>query len=205
MSNPKYHHGELRQTTLSIAREFVEKDGAAEIKIRSIATQAGVTPMAIYKHFASKDALVNALAVIGFNELAQRVSEARENAKATPLEQLRVMLVAYFEHGNKNPGLYSLMFKPSTLESRDEELVRASKSAFSELYNCFKDSAGYFRFNESQCMEYASLVWAMSHGVTALFSTDHTIAMYFKGNKRSIAEHSAELIVNGLRYYQDTP
>lgn len=203
MSKPKYHHGELRQTTLSIAREIVEEDGVEKIKMRSIAEQAGVTPMAIYKHFPNKDALVNALAATGFNELAQRVSTARSIPKATPIEQLRAMLIAYFEHGNRNPGLYDLMFKTSTLESIDEDLVLASKSAFSELYNCLKDGSGYFRFNDAQCLEYASLIWAMSHGVTALLANNHAITKNIKGDKKNIAEDSAELIVNGLSYYQN--
>jgi len=192
---PSYHHGELRQTVLSIARNFNEDGGVEKIKMRSIADQAGVTPMAIYKHFANKNDLVNALATEGFNELAQRVSNAKSMTELAPTEQLRAMLISYFEHGSKNPRLYDLMFNPSILESLDEDLMLASKNAFSLLYNCLKDNADYFCLEDTQCLEYARLIWAMCHGVTALFAGDHAIT-------KNINVESAELIVRGLCDHQ---
>lgn len=46
---------------LQTARKLLRKKGVAGLSIRNLADELGVTPMAIYRHFENKDALLSAL------------------------------------------------------------------------------------------------------------------------------------------------
>lgn len=48
------------------ARVIFDDEGEAGLSMRRIASAVGITPMAIYKHYADKDALLNALMLDGF-------------------------------------------------------------------------------------------------------------------------------------------
>jgi len=74
-----YHHGDLRRSLLIAARESLRKIPAADLSIRELARQVGVSANAPYRHFADRDALLAALVVLGYemvaNALSERVSE----------------------------------------------------------------------------------------------------------------------------------
>ena len=47
---------------IEAARAIVTEEGAEAVSMRRVATAAGITPMAIYRHFADRDALLRAVA-----------------------------------------------------------------------------------------------------------------------------------------------
>lgn len=48
------------------AKSVLEQEGVSGLSIRKVARRAGVSPMAMYNHFADKNALLNALMEDGF-------------------------------------------------------------------------------------------------------------------------------------------
>lgn len=57
-----------RDKILAAARKAFDRDGLEGVSLRDIAAQVGITPMAIYRHFDSKDALVDALVLDALGE-----------------------------------------------------------------------------------------------------------------------------------------
>ena len=57
------------------ARELFDERGMEGISMRRIADKIGITPMAIYKHYPDKDALLNALMLDGFAAWQARVEK----------------------------------------------------------------------------------------------------------------------------------
>jgi len=55
------------------ARELFDENGTEGVSMRRIAEKVGITPMAIYKHYPDKDALLNALMLDGFAAWEARV------------------------------------------------------------------------------------------------------------------------------------
>jgi AcrR family transcriptional regulator len=70
------------------AREVFDREGEAGLSMRRIASVAGVTPMAIYKHYADKDALLNALMLDSFAVWETRVAQIAEDDPEAWLRQL---------------------------------------------------------------------------------------------------------------------
>src|SRR5260221_12228082 len=59
--NP-YHHGDLRRVLIDAALQLVGEGGADAVSVREAARRAGVSPGAPFRHFSSRDALMNAVA-----------------------------------------------------------------------------------------------------------------------------------------------
>src|SRR5579883_3251092 len=90
------------------ARKLLDREGAEAVTMRRVATTVGITPMALYRHFADREGLLNALADAGFEELAARVGGAVK--PGTPEKQLREILDVFLDFGLERPRLFELMF-----------------------------------------------------------------------------------------------
>jgi AcrR family transcriptional regulator len=76
--------------------------------MRPVAERVGITPMAIYRHYADRNSLLNAIADEGFGELATRVQTVKLHGDV----EARLMQVAdiFLDTALQFPNLYELMF-----------------------------------------------------------------------------------------------
>jgi len=51
------------------SRRLLDKEGTEAVTMRRVAKAVGITPMAIYRHYPDRAALLNSLADEGFEEL----------------------------------------------------------------------------------------------------------------------------------------
>jgi AcrR family transcriptional regulator len=118
----RYHHGDLRHAALDIALDILERQGAQSLNLRAVAERAGVTPMALYRHFDDKAALLSAIGRHGFTLLRQRMDEA--TVEGPGWRKLAAWGVAYVLFARDHPDVYRLMFGgPPTWQ---DEAERAS-------------------------------------------------------------------------------
>ncbi|MFS2025199.1 TetR/AcrR family transcriptional regulator [Massilia sp. GER05] len=89
------------------ARALFDEEGEAGLSMRRIAAAVGITPMAIYKHFADKDALLNALMLDGFVAWEARVAHI---AEPDPAAWLRQLSTAFLEFAVTEPRRYEAAF-----------------------------------------------------------------------------------------------
>jgi AcrR family transcriptional regulator len=75
--------------------------------MRDIAKKVGVTPMAIYRHYDNKQALVDALVLDALGEWSRCVAAI---APAEPLEWLRRINAAHLEFALRKPRRYEAAF-----------------------------------------------------------------------------------------------
>ncbi len=115
-----YHHSDLRTALQDVALGFISERHSPDFSLRELALATGVSHPAVYRHFADKAALLEALAERGFQEL--RRYQTVEIARAGPdsLEQLYALNDAYLRFAAENPGSFWLMFG-----NRSEEVNRA--------------------------------------------------------------------------------
>lgn len=77
-----------REKILAAARKAFERHGIERLSLRDIAAQVGVTPMAIYRHFESKEALIDALVLDALGEWSARVAALPAAEGIAKIEQL---------------------------------------------------------------------------------------------------------------------
>ena len=90
------------------ARELLDTEGVEAVTMRRVASAVGITAMAVYRHYADRDALLNALADEGFTELAGQLQETR--LKGELETRLRKVLDANLDFALARPKLFELMF-----------------------------------------------------------------------------------------------
>ena len=61
----------------SAAKAILEQEGIPGLSMRRIAQESGMSPMSLYRHFADKDALLNALMADGLAAWEERVRAIR--------------------------------------------------------------------------------------------------------------------------------
>src|SRR5260221_5999125 len=107
-SEATYHHGDLRAALVRAALELLEDSGESDLSLRAVARRAGVSPAAPYRHYADREALVSAVAAVGYPELATRPALAHPSPSTG--EQLASVAVAYVQFSLDPPPLFRIMF-----------------------------------------------------------------------------------------------
>src|SRR4051795_8216461 len=64
----------VEQALVDAAERVLVRDGLGGLTVRGVATEAGVAPMGVYTRFGSKDGLVAAVLVRGFDGLRAAVT-----------------------------------------------------------------------------------------------------------------------------------
>jgi AcrR family transcriptional regulator len=137
--------------------------------MRRVANAVGITPMAIYRHYPDRAALLNALADKGFEQLATRLTGKRFPGNIE--ERLTRMLEIYLEHALWNPRLFELMFlQPREGARRYPSDFEAGRSPTASLIAKVVQegmASGYFR--KGDAWEIVFEMGALSHGLIMLY------------------------------------
>ncbi|MDL4817347.1 TetR/AcrR family transcriptional regulator [Actinomadura opuntiae] len=131
MSQPRqrYHHGDLRAAVLCRAEEILREHGADQLSLRQIARDVGVSHGAPSRHFRDKQALLDALAVTGFDRLAAEFQHA-VTAETAFDARLHALAHAYLRFAMENPALLALMFTRKHGSASGAEITEAVLRAF---------------------------------------------------------------------------
>lgn len=113
----KYRHGNVRNEAVKVGYELVRAHGQAGLSLRQIAAALGIVHRSLYNHFADREALLDAIAEVGFNALGSRLKECR-----TPAEFVRAEL----HFALSEPYLYELLHSRPHATMKDKPSLRAA-------------------------------------------------------------------------------
>lgn len=121
-SNPasNYHHGDLRNALILAATELIEERGSIEFSIAEAARRAGVSSGAPYRHFKDKEALLVAVAELGFMGLQQAIEEAIAPLPLGSIERIIASGHAYMRYVIEKHAYYDLMWGESLADYHDK-------------------------------------------------------------------------------------
>ncbi|WP_017597163.1 TetR/AcrR family transcriptional regulator [Nocardiopsis lucentensis] len=159
-----YHHGNLRAAVLERAAEVIAREGPYSFSLRSLAADLGVSHTAPRHHFGSREGVLNAIAVEGFQELAERL-RANRRAGGDFLEAG----VEYVRFAVEHPAHFQVMFAPTLLDEDDAELRAARSAAFAELTTGADSVAGGPAGGDKPSAVVAG--WSIVHGIATLALT----------------------------------
>jgi AcrR family transcriptional regulator len=152
-----------RQLIIATARTLAEGEGWDAVTTRRLSTEIEYSQPVIYKHFASMEDLMEAVALEGFGELANDLGAARLDGP--PREALTRVAHAFNAFANENPALYDAMFSRATrLRFGATESPPALVAGFTELRQAIVDSIATDRDIETL----TEVIWASLHGLTTL-------------------------------------
>jgi AcrR family transcriptional regulator len=157
-----------RQLIVATARALAEREGWDAVTTRRLSAEIEYSQPVLYKHFASMEDVVDAVAVEGFGELAESLRTARGGAGG-PEAVLSRVAHAYSRFAAENPALYDAMFTRTTRLrfGGTEETPAQLKAAFAELHEAV---SGVLGGPDSESL--TEVMWAALHGLTSLGRSD---------------------------------
>ncbi|MEU8762847.1 TetR/AcrR family transcriptional regulator [Streptomyces sp. NPDC048659] len=174
--NPRGQGDRLRLEILEAAARLLSELGGEEgLTIRGVARAAGISPSAIYQHFADKSALVDGLIAYDYEQIAYAMARAEEACPPeAALERVRARVRTYCRFVMDNPGHYRLLInhQPLTAEPRRGPMVDLVTSVATAFEHCER-SGVRLRMPPRRA---AVLVFTAAHGRVALWhaSGDHS-------------------------------
>jgi len=189
------YRSELRAETLSAARELIQKEGYEGLTIRKLAKRMECSPMALYSYFADKQALLIALALEGFENLAKRFDST---ASRNPLNALRKILLDYIAYAEENPFEYRILFLSvqtiGELKQTRQDLQErnpAFGALFKRVQACIE--AGLL---QGDAFAVSTVLWTGAHGAASLLITAKNFPF---GSRRLYAEEVVATILSGVQ------
>ena len=148
---------------VTTARDLAEAEGWDAVTTRRLAELIEYSQPVLYSHFKGKGAIMAAVAVEGFAEIAVQLRAARAGA-STPRAALTAVVSAYADFAERRPALYDAMFVHTvSLRFAHSETPAALQAAFGALREALQPFAGPHDLDVL-----TELLWAGLHGLVTL-------------------------------------
>ena len=156
-----YHHGDLRRRLIEVGEEVLAERGLAALSLREVARRLGVSHNAPFKHFASREALLAAIAAQGFEELAERLGAA--TAGEPGLEGMMARGVAYVTFALERPAVFRLMFGGELDPAEHPDMANRAAASLEGMTRRIGET-----FGEEALGDATLSAWAFGHGLASL-------------------------------------
>jgi AcrR family transcriptional regulator len=155
-----------RERILVAARRAFDEAGEAGLSLRDVAGRARLTPMALYRHFENKQAIVDALMMEAIAEWRRRAAAIRPGA---PVAWLLRITDAYLDFALSEPRKYEAAFlvsSPRALRYPDDFLSGGSPAVSVQL-QIIKDALG--ADSKTSPTDVLIIVTALAQGLIVMY------------------------------------
>ena len=129
-----YHHGDLRRVLIDAALQLVGEGGAEAVSVREAARRAGVSPGAPFRHFPSRDALMQAAAEEAQRRFRAEIEAALAGAPADdPLARFRCLGLAYLRWAMRNPTHFEVISSRRLFDHDKSAAISGDNAGLIEL------------------------------------------------------------------------
>jgi AcrR family transcriptional regulator len=162
-----YHHGDLREALIAAARQLVMERGAENFTLADACRVAGVTTAAPYRHFRSKQEILEEICSRGFDQLkSEALAVIAEKGPGT-LNAIVAMGQAYVAFAVNETPLFRLMFGQEPSLKAAEHVAGTGTDCFTHL---IEQITIYCQRNRvrGDTLEIAIRLWTFVHGAASL-------------------------------------
>lgn len=165
-----FHHGNLRQALVDAALAAPDIEG---LSLRQIATGLGVTAAAAYRHFESRDALLDEVAAVGFDRLEARFAAAFDISRppcGADEAQMRMVRLAqaYLQFADDEPPLWRLLFGVQGASYRAAVRLQHRRSSYDYLPAALMGLHRAGVIGKEPDARDALFAWSAIHGAASL-------------------------------------
>jgi AcrR family transcriptional regulator len=156
-----------RRLIITTARRLAEAEGWDAVTTRRLSTEIEYSQPVLYKHFAGMEQIAEAVAIEGFDELADVIRAARSDTDTAAAAALARVAHAYLDFARDNPAVYDAMFtRATTLRFAALDTPPELTAAFAEL----RQAVGLVA-DEQDADALTEVFWAAVHGLVTLSRT----------------------------------
>jgi AcrR family transcriptional regulator len=162
-----YHHGDLREGLIAATRQLVMERGAENFTLADACRVAGVTTAAPYRHFRSKQQVLEEIASRGFEELRAKAMAAVAEKGAGTLAAIVAMGQTYVAFAVSETAVFRLMFGQEPALKKTELVSDTGHACLAHL---IEQITLYCQKNRvrGDALEIALRLWTFVHGAASL-------------------------------------
>jgi AcrR family transcriptional regulator len=195
MGDRLYHHGDLRAGLLEQAERVLRDRGAAALSLRELARDLGVSHTAPHRHFKDRRALLDALALAGFDRLTTRLTEADPGPSSEFSHRLAAVAHAAVDFAVCEPELMALMFSRKHDTDAAGEMDEAWERLGAPLFAIMAYGQQAGEVHEGGIHRITVSAFAAVHGVASLA----TAGMLTKDEIPQALDDTLTHLLKGLR------
>ena len=174
MQVDKYHHGDLRESLIKMGLKLFNEEGAEKFSIRKVASLCNVSHTAPYRHFKSKEELINAISEYVFSNFQSSLNEIVEKYKSDPYQRIIELGKKYVWFMVENPDYLKFAF----LRNSESDIIIEESNlknidtygSFSVFENCALDFLKSINIKEEEYAQDIIAMWSMVHGLATMLA-----------------------------------
>jgi AcrR family transcriptional regulator len=172
-----------RAQIISAARRIAELEGWSNVTVRRLSDEISYSQPVLYAHFGSREGILAAVAIEGFQEMGLALEKARKRVqRGNTVESVESVAAAYLQFAASSPALYEVMFSLSLSVPFDDAATPPEmRFAFSQLLELFPGQS-------SNSEVISELFWASLHGIAELTRTKRFKRRRHKERVRALVE-----------------
>ena len=164
--SPRGSGAQLRTEILDATAELLARHGHADhVSIRDVGRRVGVSAPSIYRHFADKDELVEAVVARAFEELSVAMRAATDPA-LPPMNRLRDQGTAYVRFALDHPALYRVATAPAEQGGAVDRVL--TSGAFELFTGTVRECMDDGTMTPGDPTPIVLEMWAAAHGIASL-------------------------------------
>jgi len=182
---------------LRAAHQLFDREGAEGVTMRRVADAVGITPMAIYRHFPNREALLKRLSADSFSAVAHDW-KARSRIR-DPIKRMLAVAEPYLDYALAHPHLFDHAFSMRRDDARryPEDFRAGHSPTFNVVVDAVKDAMAAGALKQDDPHDVAMAIWAQQHGLIALYRAGRF--SYDEAQFRAFYQQSVEKLIHGLK------
>jgi AcrR family transcriptional regulator len=151
------------------AYRLFDREGAEAVTMRRVAEAVGITPMAIYRHFPNRDALLKKISDDNFQTVARDMQACV--AQSDILSRLTALVTPYLDYALEHPHLFDHAFAAQRDDARQfPDDFRARKSpSFNVIVDAVAEGMRRGVLKPGDPYDVCMTLTAHAHGLIALY------------------------------------
>ena len=181
---------------LRAARALFERGGAQAVSMRRVGQAVGITPMAIYRHFPNREALLQRISDDSFEQIAHHWNARNEGGDV--IARLLAIQRIYLDYALAHPHLFDQAFSMRREQARRfPEDFRARRSpTLNVVADVVLEAQQAGRLRPGDAWDIAMTLWAHTHGLIALYRAGRF--SYDEREFRAFYEASLARLMQGI-------
>ncbi len=170
MNKSNFHHGNLKEEFIKHSFKFIEQNDVDKLTLKVLSDATGTSRSAIYKHFRSKDKLMEAIIISGFNKFDHMLAPILKDKNEPLVDRFYKAGFEYIKFAKTHPNLYRLLFGHKYYKLR-EDLISINDencSGFGALKVAVIEGQDAGLLKKESAMTRTILIWSALHGLSSL-------------------------------------
>ena len=170
-----YHHGNLEQAILDLGFASARKNGLAGLGVRKLATAAGVTPGAIYRHFSNSEVIKAEVSKLARETLAKRMMSGLGNLTDAK-KRFRSLMNSYLDFAFTEKNLFAI----SSASCSEPPRTPDKYSVWAIVIAAIEDLEKNELLKSGTVATNADFVWASAQGYAMLVNQSEDLVSLTK-------------------------